>query len=186
MTVKTRSCADEQILPLDGATAGQTHRPFHLGFVCVVLAIVATATVSVDVHATCADQACLEQCVQDCGLTCAGTAGSGKAACIHMCARDNAECDEICVQECSAGPAPAVTCQGGTSACGGVCVDLATDPTNCGACGVASVCGGSCVLDFTHDPMNCGGCGLVCPPSAPKCDTRFGVERPCFPGWWPL
>jgi hypothetical protein len=73
--------------------------------------------------------------------------------------------------------------------CGGVCVDVANDPNNCGGCGLlcpqgdscsAGVCiaveapvadcasqgltdcGGVCV-DITADAANCGGCGIVCP-----------------------
>jgi hypothetical protein len=44
------------------------------------------------------DQACLGECKKDCGTECAGTTGSGKAACIHQCAADNAECSTICTR----------------------------------------------------------------------------------------
>ncbi|MGH7296904.1 MAG: hypothetical protein ACRELB_18335, partial [Polyangiaceae bacterium] len=66
------------------------------------------------------------------------------------------------------------------SLCGGECVDLQTDPYNCGACGVnvsqgggscsggkpvcsagGILCGGSCI-DTQGDPGNCGGCGHTC------------------------
>ena len=42
------------------------------------------------------DQACLNDCLVDCGSECAGTAGSGKSACIRQCAQDNNECDSVC------------------------------------------------------------------------------------------
>jgi hypothetical protein len=66
--------------------------------------------------------------------------------------------------------------------CGDACVDTATDPSNCGRCGIACgpgeacvsgscqtsscdaprmMCGDACV-DTSIDPGNCGGCGSTC------------------------
>jgi hypothetical protein len=63
--------------------------------------------------------------------------------------------------------------------CSGICVDLQTDPTNCGACGVhcamtqaclkgtckcapsETSCSGLCV-DLANDSNNCGSCGNTC------------------------
>ncbi|HJL14311.1 MAG TPA: hypothetical protein RMH99_01575 [Sandaracinaceae bacterium LLY-WYZ-13_1] len=62
--------------------------------------------------------------------------------------------------------------------CGGSCVDLATDPANCGRCGVAcdptedcrlgtccgvgdTACESGCT-DLQSDEQNCGSCGFVC------------------------
>ena len=71
------------------------------------------------------------------------------------------------------------SCAGGLTLCGTQCVDLQTDPANCGSCGSAcaeqrmcvtgacmcreglTVCGSSCV-NTSSDPLNCGGCGIVC------------------------
>ena len=97
-----------------------------------------------------------------------------------------------------ASPARSGVCEGGTCfavhvdigcvlptvMCGGGCVDLSTDPNNCGACGTVcpdGVCeGGTCapvqvvlaasypwssastVADLSSDPNNCGACGTVC------------------------
>jgi hypothetical protein len=79
-------------------------------------------------------------------------------------------------------------CPSGQTACAGACVDLTTDSSNCGACGVTcdpsqpcdrgtcpaaevpdsgptcdtgSPCNGACV-DLTSDPANCGTCGNPC------------------------
>ena len=87
-----------------------------------------------------------------------------------------------------AGAAPArQDCAGmGLTDCGGVCVDISSDPFNCGGCGLACEsgvcegggcsplqvnigcvsplvdCGGGGCVDLSSDPFNCGGCGVVC------------------------
>jgi len=77
-------------------------------------------------------------------------------------------------------------CEAGLTNCSGVCIDVATDPSNCGGCGIvcdSGVCdAGGCVVnvtagcaagltdctgnldcvDLSSDPFNCGGCGTVC------------------------
>jgi hypothetical protein len=92
--------------------------------------------------------------------------------------------ERACVKQWIAGLPPVVG--GGTGgdagceSCGGsACVDLSTDPANCGGCRKAcpagagcsggacvcpsgtSECGGACV-DPSSDPANCGGCGKPC------------------------
>ncbi|MCC6791328.1 MAG: cellulase family glycosylhydrolase [Thermomicrobiales bacterium] len=52
---------------------------------------------------------------------------------------------------------------------GGICVDTAWDPANCGGCGIGCAsqsgwglcCSGACV-DPQTDPSNCGDCGVTC------------------------
>ncbi|MBI5531166.1 MAG: hypothetical protein HY898_00520 [Deltaproteobacteria bacterium] len=80
-------------------------------------------------------------------------------------------------------PAESAPCPAGDTLCGVECVDLETDPSNCGGCGVAcqasdvcgngscatwcpsgtSNCAGKCVATEV-DPSNCGGCGKTCKP----------------------
>ncbi len=70
-------------------------------------------------------------------------------------------------------------CPPGQARCGGVCVDVQSNPAHCGTCGNACApgtacqggacactggttsCGGACV-DTSNDNSNCGGCGVVC------------------------
>jgi hypothetical protein len=72
-------------------------------------------------------------------------------------------------------------CPQNTQSCGGQCVNIKTDPANCGSCGKAcspgwscafgfckldcdagaTACNGKCV-DTSSDMNNCGGCGNSC------------------------
>ena len=76
-----------------------------------------------------------------------------------------------------------VVCKPGQHVCDRKCVDLSTDPRNCGLCGAAcfsprictakkcvcldgkAFCNGKCV-DLSSDSENCGACGALC--SSPK------------------
>jgi hypothetical protein len=78
---------------------------------------------------------------------------------------------------CSSTP---VTCPTGQTSCGGVCVDLTSNPLYCGACNVACDVGASCsggvctcpadrpatcgllCVNKQTDPANCGTCGHAC------------------------
>ena len=78
-------------------------------------------------------------------------------------------------------------CPTGTTACHGACVDLTSDPDNCGACDrlcesgacqngecvdscapPETICAGVCT-DTRFDSNNCGSCGNACPPEASNC-----------------
>ncbi|MSP15446.1 MAG: PKD domain-containing protein [Myxococcales bacterium] len=77
-------------------------------------------------------------------------------------------------------------CPESLALCGGLCIDLAFDPQNCGACGAVCANGASCTngrcddapgcppdaplfcrdfgcIDPRFDPFNCGDCGVFCP-----------------------
>lgn len=114
-----------------------------------------------------------------------------------------------CIESWIAGLPEGSAPDGGTDApscemCGGAsCVDLATDPTNCGACGkvcppgatcaggacacsgALTACGDACV-DTSVDLANCGGCDKPCPQGslceAGQCACPGGLEAcngPC-------
>jgi len=61
-------------------------------------------------------------------------------------------------------------CGAGLIACNGVaCVDLESNPNNCGTCfnvctgsGMTISCCDAACVDNTSDPKNCGSCGVVC------------------------
>ncbi|WP_242395603.1 hypothetical protein [Anaeromyxobacter oryzisoli] len=95
----------------------------------------------------------------------------------------------------------ATTCLTGETACGGVCVDLQSDASHCGACGVSCGLGtcsaGACVCDpgatecsgttrcvnLRSDAANCGGCGKTCSEqeicSNGVCACSPGATRAC-------
>lgn len=79
------------------------------------------------------------------------------------------------------------TCADGLTLCAGMCVDLANDPANCGACGVVCPNGGACPGGFCSagqappQPTNCGGLGAACNVNADCCSGGAGVAC-CFSG----
>lgn len=86
-------------------------------------------------------------------------------------------------------------CDLGEQCCGDICVRPASDPDNCGGCGVVCAegevcadgscslvcepplerCGDRCVDTMGSDPDNCGGCGV-------SCDTGICIEGVCSAG----
>ena len=53
-----------------------------------------------------------------------------------------------------------------STCCNNTCVDITSDPNNCGGCGnpcgSQSCCAGNCVDTMGSDNSNCGGCGVTC------------------------
>lgn len=101
-----------------------------------------------------------------------------------------------CRAKCSAGQVCSLSqcrdaCTAGLTACDGSCVDLTSDPKNCGGCGLEcaeacvegqctacpptwQACGGGCRA-VDRDPRNCGLCGNACEPGT-SC-----VQGSCHP-----
>ena len=93
-----------------------------------------------------------------------------------------------------AGCTKELVCPSDQASCGGACTAIATDPANCGACGVGCGPGGACVAgactcgpgatacgpacaDLQSDPWHCGTCGTACPAS--QVCTTSGLVTAC-------
>jgi hypothetical protein len=153
----------------------------------------------------CGGGACVTGCPaatpEPCGGTCVNTASDPGDCdgCGHVCpAVPNG-------QPTCASSTCGFTCNSGFSGCPTSaptsCVDEATDPTNCGACGKScpgptsgsgqpACAAGACTLDCsagltacptaaptecantTDDTTNCGGCGDVCPSPPPNAQEK--------------
>jgi hypothetical protein len=130
--------------------------------------------------------ACDDGSVCSLGDHCVGgacEAGAGLLSCNDgsPCTQDSCDADVGCVFNQTVFPC----CDGGTQACGDVCVDTQVDPNHCGGCEDAclngetcsggacvSVCGDGKTLcsgdceDTESSPENCGSCGFLCPTQA--------------------
>ncbi len=122
------------------------------------------------------------------GRTAAATAAGGgparntnRNATATATAKSRAKATTEPTAEATTGPtATTSACPTGQTECKGACVDLQTDPVNCGKCGVGCLsavckdglcqtceelgfddCGGFCA-DLMNDVGNCGACGNVC------------------------
>ena len=73
------------------------------------------------------------------------------------------------------------TCPTDQTSCGGVCVDLASNPLYCGACNVSCNAGASCVGGVCACPAGQASCGLVCvdqqtdPANCGRCGRSCGL-----------
>lgn len=103
-----------------------------------------------------------------------------------------------CAGENSGGDTPAGTaCPAGRTACSGVCVDLESSGSHCGACGEACGTGESCVggvcecgpaqqrcgdacVDISSDPGHCGSCEVTC--SGTSVCSNGQCQTECDPG----
>ena len=101
-------------------------------------------------------------------------------------------------------------CQTGQACCAGACIDVTSDPANCGNCNTACDTGETCAAgqcgcgmggnhctapqsccnnvcdDVSADPTNCGTCGTVCMNgdtcNAGTCGGGGGCMPPCLMG----
>lgn len=119
-----------------------------------------------------------------CGAACsAGTdCPAGWFCATNTCCEGSNACVEFC------------RCPTGYADCGGLCLDVGSDPANCGGCDTAcplpsdpnavatcvgGVCGTACAAGFTpcdgacadlsSDPGNCGSCSASCPAGMSCC-----------------
>jgi hypothetical protein len=113
--------------------------------------------------------------------TMAGCTDDAPSVVLHGDASADDAAASIDAADGAAAPTDATGCGPAEQSCAGACVDVATDVTNCGACGTscpdgdvcsvgqcALTCGGGTVKcgatcnDPKTDPSNCGGCGVLC------------------------
>ena len=125
------------------------------------------------VNGSCAANQCeaAEICDNRVDDDCNGAVDDG-CGCQSTCASD-ADCapGDLCVAD----PAGCTSCQPSAPPCasdadcarGELCQNGACVPGG-GGCGFLAACNGACV-DLTSDPANCGSCGNACGPAAPSC-----------------
>lgn len=157
----------------------------------------------------CADGQCVAECDDDDEIICdqlcidIGDDPAHCGGCNRPCDAEEVCDDGVCIEECDESCDDDVelcvegecTCRAGFVPCGSTCVDLSTDPNNCGMCdrgcdsqpcgngdcqpddcpGFPDLCDSSCT-DVRVDPMHCGECGRACHPS------QDCVGGECVPG----
>ncbi len=139
----------------------------------------------------CADGVCVD------GVCPAGPADAGLDGAVSDMGIDDGGRSDMGRVRPDFGPPPECACNLGQSCCDATCVDVAVEPTDCGACGNACAtdevcsagtcrrscdpgltrCDGLC-LDLSDDANNCGACGNVCA-------TGICIDGACaigFPG----
>jgi hypothetical protein len=117
-----------------------------------------------------------EECV---GGLCQQTAGGCAPGAV--CAVD-AECcgGQVCVNSTCAQAARTAGCPEGQVRCNGVCVDISSDPNNCGACGV--VCeSGACFNGTCQELCGFGDEAVVCGPCEYCAGLKHPICAPCGP-----
>jgi hypothetical protein len=126
-----------------------------------------------------------EECARDCSaFGMVGACGAEGCNCTFPGADADADVDDGGPADdgrADDGGGDGSRCAPGETWCGGICVDTATNPSHCGACGRAcrrdqvcaggvcecppgrSECAGTC-RDLASDPSHCGECGRACGP----------------------
>ena len=85
---------------------------------------------------------------------------------------------EFCARDQSP---PPLECPEGQEECSGICVDLATDPNNCGECGTACSMGQSCVAGSCNCAAGRIDCGGVCVDPMSDANNCGSCENSCLP-----
>jgi hypothetical protein len=112
---------------------------------------------------------------------CVSTCPSGETAC-----GSNANGGGVCTsltttQNCGACGNACATPSNGTVACtGGGCVSSCATPLT--LCGASPPTGGGACVDFASDPNNCGACGSVC--AFGLCGTSISASMQVVPADW--
>jgi hypothetical protein len=162
-------------------------------------------------HGACTDLSRNQDNCGSCGNACGPMERCQGGACTFIgCYQELASCDGICrslggADTCGACSSPCLSgqvcslqqcadaCSGGLTDCNRSCVDIASDPDNCGACGatcnlscVAGHCTSNCPAgwqscvagcrDVANDRLHCGICGNACAPGE-SC-----AQGSCVPG----
>jgi hypothetical protein len=123
-------------------------------------------------NGTCTDVSWDSSNCGDCGIVCPAEAPFCVWGTCSFCPADLAPCGngccpsgEICVDGVCQ-PGPGDPCPPGTALCGGQCVDIGSDPFNCGVCGNVCPVGHVCFVGICCNPtVSC--CFPGCEPPTP-------------------
>jgi hypothetical protein len=120
----------------------------------------------------CASGTCAPGCKADAECTSPGAmrCSPSRHQCVACVVPNDCPSGQLCTASgaCATGcdPAQGKTCAAGLTCCNKMCIDTASDPLNCGACGATcggqlACCASQCV-NLLSDVGNCGKCATAC------------------------